>query len=130
MKKTGPTARAKGRDDLREPKAIAPPRSPPAAGGGAEVFLSPLSSTGCSDGFKEPLSLGGILRLGSVLKVGGVEKEREREGEWNLSLGGCEGEGRWGEMSGQLGLGRGFAQPSRQGSEQREPVRKVTLPCQ
>lgn len=98
----------------------------------AEAFSlssSALLQRGLQWWFQGALSLSRILRLGFALKAGGVEKERGRE-RGILGLASVKGRGRLGgEMSSQLGLGRGCIQPCLQGSARREPVWKVTLPC-
>lgn len=137
MKKTDPMPWRKMRENLWEPEAISLLAKPSATGGWLpRLFLSPplaLSQRALRWWFQGALSLGRILRLGFALKAGGVEKERGRE-RGILGLASVKGRGRGGErrgeMSSQLRMGRGFLQPTLQGSVHREPVWKVPLPCQ
>lgn len=132
MKKTDPTPWRKVRENLWEPEAIALLAKPSAAGGWLpRLFLSPplhFHSGVCGDDFKERFPSAGSYVLDLHWRREGWKKKeggREESLAWLVWRGGEGG----GEMSSQLGLGRGFIQPSLQSSAHREPVWKVTLPC-
>lgn len=132
MKKTDPTPWRKVRENLWAPEAIALLQSPQPQEVGCRGFFSLLllhfHSRVCGDDFKEHFPSAGSCVLGLHWRQEGWKKKeggREESLAWLVWRGGEGG----GEMTSQLGLGRGFIQPTLQGSACREPVWKVTLPC-